>query len=723
MEKIDFEDVKKHIKDNVLQKSNDTYWPADYGNYGPLFIRLAWHASGSFREDDGRGGADGGRQRFDPERSWRDNTNLDKARSLLKETKEKFGIGLSWGDLFILAGNVAIEAMGLTLLGFCGGRIDEPNGRESYMLGPSEEQENMYPCDWKTEECKAPLGTAEVGLIYVNPAGPLGHRGVPEKSAENIRDVFGRMAMNDKETVALIGGGHAFGKSHGACKGGNGGEPPNQNPQNPWQGTCGTGANIGKAENTYTSGFELTWSPTPTAWNNNYFKNLRDFYENDGQDSAWVNKGSNETPVWRIEESKVAPSLQTKLPPNPPGAHINSNDDPIGMLTSDIALMADDKYKVIVNDFADNQGNLDEAFKQAWYKLTTRDMGPRSRCVNHDGSGMAPKGIKWQHDLEDYPHPGSEEKIQEVKTKLVEMMTNDDSKVNGFIRLSWQCSSSFRITDYLGGCNGARIRHTPHKDWAVNVGLESKLNVLVDMMDDYKTTTGEEYPMPLSDLIILAGNVALEKRGTSEIKLCKERRSADDDGSNPIGIDKSHGKDGWLKPTVGKRQVGKDKKQKEIGNAFHHLSSEEMLEAIRLSGLSLSEYTALYGAGYVVGDGGACNGIYCQRTEFITGTTIAKPLSNEFFTLLYSEIWQPMMIEVMMPPPVGDKDMKIFKAIGKEEYMLPNDLLFKNTPELDLISKQYREDNDLFIKAFEKAWVKLSNIDMFDGPIKNKCDP
>ena len=627
MAKIDFEAVKTHIKDNVLQNSNDSYWPADYGNYGPLFIRLAWHASGSFRESDGRGGADGGRQRFDPERSWRDNTNLDKARALLRGTKEKFGIGLSWGDLFILAGNAAIEAMGLTLLGFCGGRIDEPNGRESYMLGPSEAQENMYPCDWKTEECKAPLGTAEVGLIYVNPGGPLGHRGDAAKSAENIRDVFGRMNMNDKETVALIGGGHAFGKSHGACSGGSAGEPPNQNPKNPWQGTCGSGPNQGKAENTFTSGFELTWSPTPTTWNNNYFINLLDFENNDGQDSAWVNKGSNETPVWRIEESKVAPSLLTKLPPNPPGAHTNSKDEPIGMLTTDLALVKDVEYKKIVEEFALEQSKLDDAFKQAWYKLTTRDMGPRSRCINPD----APKGLAWQYDLSDFPGTASDAEINEIKDKLKDMMT-DESKINGFIRLSWQCSSSFRITDYLGGCNGARIRHSPQTEWAVNVNLK-QLNDLKDMMDDYKATNPtKEYPIPMSDLIILAGNVALQRRGAGEIKMCKVRRSADAEEpippAKPLGKDDTHS---WLKPTVGKGQVGKDKKQKEIGNAFHHLSSEEMLEAIRLSGLSQAEYTALYGAGYVVGDTDECNGIYCQRISFVNSTTTTtKSLSNQF---------------------------------------------------------------------------------------------
>ena len=691
MNRTDFERVKNDIKETVLSNSKP-FWPADYGNYGPLFVRLTWHASGSFREDDGRGGADGGRQRFDPERSWRDNTNLDKARRLLVPIKEKYGAGLSWGDLIVLAGNAAIEQMGGPILGFCGGRIDETTGKESYMLGPTEEQEKLFPCNWKKEVCPAPLGTAEVGLIYVNPEGP---KRVPNASAsaENIRDVFGRMNMNDTETVALIGGGHEFGKAHGACEKGPG-DPPNRNPNNPWAGKCGIGSTMGKAENTVTSGIELPWTPNPTQWNHEYFKFLLQF------ENKWTkHKGPGDKFQWKIPKG-------TADIPTAKKAH-GIDREPIGMLTTDIALLHDVNYASIVREFAKNQEEFNHQFKHAWYKLTTRDMGPRSRCINKK---TAPEEQPWQNPLHPYPHPGNDTDIQMVRHLLMNMMEQNPQKIGLYIRLSWQCSSSFRTTDYLGGCNGARIRHKPQNEWPVNTNLKDALDELSKFKNDYKLRSN--FPISTSDLIVLAGNVALQLRGAGKIKLCNKRRSEDAKDNNVLPK--------WLKPTVGKEQ-------KEIGNAFHKLTTDELLEAIRISGLTKLEYAALYGAGYVVGDNTVgCNGLYCLRTTYVKDAQFQrqiaakneKMLSNAFFKLLYSEIWQPITVET----GAEAKEISMFKAKGKDEYMLANDLHFKNHPELDLISKRYARNNDLFLDEFKKAWIKISNIDMFEGPTGNRCN-
>uniref|UniRef100_A0A7S4SPD2 Plant heme peroxidase family profile domain-containing protein n=1 Tax=Alexandrium monilatum TaxID=311494 RepID=A0A7S4SPD2_9DINO len=342
-----------------LMTTSQDCWPADYGHYGPLFVRLAWHCSGSYRNTDGHGGCAGGRQRFEPERSWADNTNLDKARALLWPIKEKYGDGLSWGDLFTLAGTTAIYSMGGPVTEYCAGRLDSPDGTDSLDLGPSPQQERYAPCK-VNGTCTKPLGSTTVGLIYLNPEGPVVEKPDgswapdpnPAGSARDIRDAFGRMGMNDSETVALIGGGHAFGKTHGACPLG-AGPPPLEDPTNPWPGMCGSG----KGKDTFTSGFEGPWSTRPTSWDNEFFRFLRSntWEKHLGPGGHWQ---------WRVAGAKGELAG-------------------IMRLTSDVALLHDDKYAAIVEEYADNPQAFDEAFSAAWFKLTT-DGGMWSRekkCV------------------------------------------------------------------------------------------------------------------------------------------------------------------------------------------------------------------------------------------------------------------------------------------------------------------------------------------------------
>ena len=426
---VDYQEVISDLE--TLMVSSQEFWPADYGHYGPFFIRLAWHNAGSYRTSDGRGGADGARQRFEPERSWADNTNLDKARRLLWPLKQKFGPALSWGDLIVLAGNTAIQSMGGEILGFCAGRIDAADGSESVQLGPSLEQEILMPCQ-VNGECEDPLGSNTLGLIYVNPEGHLGQP-EPAGSALDIRDVFGRMDMNDTETVALIGGGHAVGKAHGACPDGPG-PAPVEDPLNPWPGMCGDG----KGEDTFTSGFELPFTSRPTSWDNEFFRNLLD-YDWDlilgpGGHYQWEPQVSSE------EQPPVAISAD------------GSHNQTIGLLTSDIALLHDEEYSRIVAHFAEDWQDFRTQFAHAWYKLTSRDLGPRTRCSNAD----APPAQPWQNPLppRDFPTPD----FEAVKERI-RLVLEENSEAFGLLaRLAWQCSSTFRATDYLGGCNGARIR-------------------------------------------------------------------------------------------------------------------------------------------------------------------------------------------------------------------------------------------------------------------------
>ncbi|CAE8595797.1 unnamed protein product [Polarella glacialis] len=499
--KLDFEAVKTDLTAFMTQSQD--FWPADYGHYGGLLIRQAWHCAGTYRSSDGRGGCDGGSQRFGPSLSWEDNANLDKSKTLLWPIKEKFGLGLSWGDLIILAGNVAIESMGGPVLGFCAGRVDAADGSQDELLGPTARQESLFPCP-VNGDCKAPLGPDTVGLIYVNPQGPMANP-IPRLSAGQIRDTFGRMGMNDSETVALIGGGHAFGKTHGACPEGPG-PSPQEDPTRPWPGKCGSG----KGKDAYTSGLEGPWTTNPTQWDNSYFKHL--------QSLTWeLYKGPGNKWQWRVQNATGALSG-------------------IMMLTTDIALLEDPEgsYQKLVREFAEDAAKLDHAFAHAWYKLATRDMGPVTRCLGKD----VPPAQPWQYPL---PAPSQPQaKLSKVRAEVVKMLNRSKTEsAEGFFsavpfaRLAWRCASTFRATDYRGGCNGARIRFSPEKDWPVNKGLDQVLESL-QLIQDRFAGRG----LPWADLIVLAGNTAVEELGGKKMQFCSGRSdAADGQGSHDLDLD------------------------------------------------------------------------------------------------------------------------------------------------------------------------------------------
>jgi len=650
---VDYKDVMEDLK--VLMTDSKEFWPADYGHYGPLFVRLAWHNAGSYRSSDGRGGADGGRQRFEPERSWADNTNLDKARALLWPIKEKYGQGLSWGDLIVLSGNAAIESMGGPVFGFCGGRVDAADGSESEKLGPTLEQELLYPCE-VNGECEDPLGANTIGLIYVNPEGHLANAD-PAESANDIRDVFGRMNMNDYETVALIGGGHAFGKAHGACPDGPG-PSPIEDPANSWPGLCGTG----KGEDTFTSGFELPFTSKPTQWDNEYFQNLVNY--------NWqVQTGPGGHKQWE-------PIVANGIPPTAISAD-GTHNQTVGLLTSDVALMwRDEAYKSIVMEFAEDMEAFDRAFELAWYKLTTRDMGPISRCSNED----TPPPQPFQYPLPDAPAGWPD--FQDIKTEIGELLDNADEAIGMLTRLAWQCLSTFRSTDYLGGCNGARIRFSPQKDWSVNRNVEIALDFLEPIKQNHGTN------LSWADLIVLAGNTALEKSGGKHLTFCGGRTDATDG----MGSE-------FLAPKI-------------TGNFSETLL--QFKDYITITGLTQREFTALIGAGYAVGESSDCDGLYCNRDSFEGSASVSSTLSNIFFKNLLSEKWEEYTI-----PSTGKQ---MYKAVGKDLLIFGTDLMFRLDPELLAISQDFAADNDLFLTEVAAAWTKLANADRFDGPTGNLCD-
>lgn len=641
-DEIDFEEVKKDLIE--LFTTSQEHWPADYGHYGPFLIRLAWHSAGSYRVSDGRGGADGARMRFDPERSWPDNTNLEKAHALLQPIKVKYGKGLSWGDLVVLAGTTAIEHMGGPVVdGFCGGRVDDRDGFWSKHLGPSEEQEETAPCD-NPGGCTHPLAPDMVGLIYVDAQGP---HGVPDPvlAGKFIRSSFGRMGFDDRETVAIIGGGHAFGKCHAACPDGAGPNPKEQ-PDNPWPGNCGTG----RGADTFTSGFEGAWTTTPITWNNEFFKLLFDH--------TWEKITVGAGIQWHATDVEVKGNR----------AHGEGKQEVL-MLTTDLALIFDPIYRPIAEEFANDIDALNEAFSEAWYKLMARDMGPSNRCIGK----RVPSARMWQHTL---PQPSplhTKVDWDAVKEKIGGLVANARPD---FMRLAWSCASTFRVTDYQGGCNGARILLEPQRNWNQNHGLSAAAAML--MIARQSMPKG----VSMSDLIVLAGNLAVEQASGRELPFCPGRVDLKEDG----------GLSELLAPLV------------DLGSMGANIA--QFRDAFLRRGLTAAEAVALIGGGHSLGCMTWCSS---YMAWFFTEQQDGE-ISNEYFQELLSNTWE-----------ASGKRYKIEGGEKRGPTILRIDYLITRDPETLAIAQKFASDNVLFLDTLVSAWTKIMIADRFDGPTGNVC--
>ncbi|MBK7971922.1 MAG: catalase/peroxidase HPI [Deltaproteobacteria bacterium] len=669
---LDLEAVKKEI-DQALTTSQD-WWPADYGNYGPFFIRMAWHSAGTYRLGDGRGGADGGQQRFDPLNSWPDNANLDKARRLLWPIKQKYGQKISWGDLMVLAGNVALENMGFETIGFAGGRPDqwEPDlvywGPEKKFLG-----DERYSGDRKLAN---PLAAVQMGLIYVNPEGP-GGKPDPLAAAKDIRDTFGRMAMNDEETVALIAGGHSFGKAHGAhppdkCVGAEPAAAGVEAQGLGWTSKCGTG----KGADAVTSGLEGAWSVNPVAFTSSYLDNLMTF--------EWVQSKSPAGATQWIPAKGQGEGLV-------PDAHDPTKRHAPIMFTTDLALKEDPAYRKIVTRFREKPEEFKVAFAKAWFKLTHRDMGPRTRYLGAD----APKEVfVWEDPLPAVDHPlidANDAAALEAKI-LASGLT-----VPQLVRTTWSSASSFRGTDMRGGANGARVRLAPQKDWAANSPgeLATVLAKLEAIRKDFNKSLSGGKEVSLADVIVLAGNAAIEKAAKDagfdvQVPFTPGRADATQEQTDVSTF-------AVLEPTAdGFRNYYA---------AGQATSPAELLidKANRLT-LTVPEMTVLVGGLRVLdaNTGGAAHGVFTSKP----GT-----LTNDFFVNLLdmSNAWSKAKAE-------GLYEGRDRKSGAAKWTATPVDLVFGSNAELRAVAEVYAQADgrERFVHDFVKAWAKVTNLDRFD---------
>ncbi|QHL90593.1 catalase/peroxidase HPI [Sphingomonas changnyeongensis] len=668
-QKLDLKAVKADIE-ALMTKSQD-WWPADYGHYGPFFIRMAWHSAGTYRIADGRGGAAGGQQRFEPLNSWPDNVNLDRARRLLWPIKKKYGASLSWADLMVLTGNVALESMGFKTFGFAGGRQDDFEADEVFW-GPERKflASDRYHGD---RQLANPLAAVQMGLIYVNPEGPNGNPD-PLAAARDIRETFGRMAMNDEETVALIAGGHTFGKAHGAhkpeaCVGVDPAGAGVEQQGLGWVNKCGTG----KGADTVTSGLEGAWSVNPIAWTTQYLDNLYAF--------NWVQTRSPAGAIQWVPSDKDAANLV-------PDAHDpNKRHAPI-MFTTDLALKMDPAYRKITERFRRNPDAFADAFARAWFKLTHRDMGPRARYLGAD----APKeDLIWQDPVPAVNHPLV---TPADVTALKGQIQASGLSTGELVRTAWAAAGSFRGTDLRGGTNGGRVRLAPQKDWAVNnpAELARVLPVYERIATGFNTSRKDGRKISLADLIVLGGAVGVEQAAkaagvTVEVPFTPGRMDAAQAQTdvNSFAV---------LEPKA-------DGFRNYFGEGNRLSPAEMLVERANLLTLTVPEMTVLVGGMRVLGgnSGGAAHGVF---------TDTPGRLDNAFFVNLLD---------------MGTKWAKSAsgeglyegtdRATGKVKWTAtPVDLVFGSNSELRAVSEVYAADDgrEKFVRDFVKAWTKVMDL-------------
>jgi catalase-peroxidase len=686
---LDYEGLKKDL--HALMTDSQEWWPADFGHYGGLFVRMAWHSAGTYRVQDGRGGGGQGQQRFAPLNSWPDNVSLDKARRLLWPIKQKYGNKISWADLYLLTGNVAIESMGLKPFGFAGGRADTWEADESVYWGgettwlgnevrysdgkegikghgvvDGDESKNSHS-DIHNRNLEKPLAAAHMGLIYVNPEGPDGNPD-PIASARDIRETFGRMAMNDEETLALIAGGHTFGKTHGAGPSDHVGKEPNaadlESQGFGWNSTY----NSGKGADTITSGLEVIWTSTPTKWSNHYLEYLFKYDWELTKSPAGANQ-------W------VAKNADNIIP----DAYDANKKHPPRMLTTDLALRYDPAYEKIARRFLANPDQFADAFSRAWFKLLHRDMGPRARWV---GPEIPSEVLIWEDPIPAANYPIVDEKdISALKKEIL----SSGVEPTKFISTAWASASTFRGGDKRGGANGARIRLSPQKDWKVNnpVQLQEVLSTLESVQKKFNETASGGKKVSLADLIVLAGCAALETAAGVPVPFTPGRSDASEEQTDTESF--AH-----LEPYAdGFRNYGK---------STSRVRTEQFLvDRAHLLTLSAPEMTVL------VGGLRALNTNYDGSSHGVFTMTPGK-LTNDFFVNLLD-----------MGTTWKTNDSEIYEGIdrktgAKKWTATRTDLIFGSHPELRALSEVYgsSDGQEKFAKDFVAAWDKVMNLDRFD---------
>jgi catalase-peroxidase len=672
-------DLNAVVKDlHALMTDSQEWWPADFGHYGPLFIRMAWHSAGTYRIGDGRGGAGAGQQRFAPLNSWPDNVNLDKARRLLWPIKQRYGRKISWADLMILAGNVALDSMGFKTFGFGGGRADVWEPEEDVYWGP----EGTWLADERysgDRDLQNPLGAVQMGLIYVNPEGPNG-KPDPVAAARDIRETFRRMAMNDEETVALIAGGHTFGKTHGAGVPTDYVGPEPESADIELQG-LGWKNRLGKGHggDTIGSGLEVIWTTTPTKWSNNFFDNLFKY-------------------DWELTKSPAGANQWT--PKNGagkgtvPDAHDTSKHHAPSMLTTDLALRFDPAYEKISRRFYEHPDQFADAFARAWFKLTHRDMGP---IVRYLGPLVPKETLSWQDPIPAVNHPLiSEQDAAALKAKILA----SGLTVSQLVSTAWASASTFRGSDKRGGANGARVRLSPQKDWEVNqpAELAKVLQKLEAIQKEFNASQSGGKKVSLADLIILGGDAAIEKAakaGGVDVKLPFKagRMDASQEQTDVESFEPLEPKaDGFRNYVHGKQR----------------LSAEEMLvDKAQLLKLTAPEMTVLVGGLRVLGgnSGKSQHGVFTKRLETLT---------NDFFVNLLdmNTEWQPSAESNGSGAVYEGRDRKTKQAKWTASRV---DLIFGSHSQLRALAEVYAcsDSKEKFVKDFVAAWTKVMNSDRF----------